>query len=80
MFNPRSFHKKALKQSDCYLEATKDKGLILNPSKELNFDAYPDVTFQEFITTRSLHIYLVLKVELEFCSTLQIAQCFECQN
>jgi hypothetical protein len=45
MFNPRLSHEKALKRIGRYLKATRDKGLILNPSGELRVDAYPDADF-----------------------------------
>lgn len=45
MFNPRLSHENALKRIGRYLKATRDKGLILNPSGELKIDAYPDADF-----------------------------------
>jgi hypothetical protein len=45
MFNPRLSHKKALKRIGRYLKATRDKGLILNSSKVLKVDAFPDTNF-----------------------------------
>jgi len=45
MFSPKASHEKALKRIGLYLKATRDKGLILNPTKELNVDAYPDANF-----------------------------------
>ncbi len=45
MFNPRLSHEKALKQIGRYLKATRDKGLVLNPSGQLKVDAYPDADF-----------------------------------
>ena len=45
MFSPRLSHEKALKRIGRYLKATREKGLILNPSKELCVDAYPDADF-----------------------------------
>jgi hypothetical protein len=45
MFNPRLSHEKALKRIGRYLKATRDKGLILNPSGSLKVDAYPDADF-----------------------------------
>eukprot|EP00956_Cyclotella_meneghiniana_P025235 scaffold52252_cov35-Cyclotella_meneghiniana.AAC.7 len=46
MFNPRLSHENALKRIGRYLKATRDKGLILNPSGELKIDAYPDAGSQ----------------------------------
>ena len=40
MFNPCLSHEKALKCIGWYLKATQEKGLVLNPSKELQVDAY----------------------------------------
>jgi len=46
MFNPRHSHEMALKQIGWYLKATRKRGLILNPSKDLyKVDDYPDADF-----------------------------------
>ena len=45
MFCPRLSHEKALKRIGRYLKATRDKGLIFNPSGKLKVDAYPDADF-----------------------------------
>ena len=45
MFCPRHSHEIALKRIGRYLKATRTKGLILNPSDELNIDSYPDADF-----------------------------------
>ena len=45
MFNPRHSHEVALKGIGRYLKATREKGLILNPCKELQIDDYPDADF-----------------------------------
>ena len=45
MFAPRLVHEQALKRIGRYLKATRDKGLVLNPSGELKIDAYPDADF-----------------------------------
>ena len=46
MFAPKAIHEKALKRIGRYLKATRDKGLILNPSKEtLKIDCFPDADF-----------------------------------
>ena len=44
-FSPKHSHEQALKLIGRYLLATRDKGLVLTPSKELNIDAYPDADF-----------------------------------
>lgn len=44
-FCPKKSHEVALKRIGRYLKLTKDKGLILTPSKSLNVDAYPDADF-----------------------------------
>jgi len=44
-FAPKHSHEQALKLIGRYLLATRDKGLVLSPSKELNVDAYPDADF-----------------------------------
>eukprot|EP00956_Cyclotella_meneghiniana_P000227 scaffold288_cov44-Cyclotella_meneghiniana.AAC.7 len=38
-------HVAALKRIGCYLKGTKSRGLILNPSKHLHVDCYPDADF-----------------------------------
>jgi hypothetical protein len=43
--SPKQSHKDALKQIGRYLKGTLTKGLILNPSKTLNIDCYPDADF-----------------------------------
>ena len=45
MFCPRKSHELALKRIGRYLKATSSRGLILNPSKELKVDCYPDADF-----------------------------------
>jgi hypothetical protein len=45
MFQPRLSHEKALKRIGRYLKATRDKGLIMDPSGQLKVDAYPDADF-----------------------------------
>ena len=45
MFCSRRSHELALKRIGRYLKATRDRGLVLNPSKELKIDCYPDADF-----------------------------------
>lgn len=45
MFNPKLSHELALKRIGRYLKATRDKGLILNPSSVMKVDCYPDADF-----------------------------------
>ena len=45
MFCPRRSHESALKIIGQYLKATRDRGLVLHPSKELKIDCYPDADF-----------------------------------
>ena len=45
IFAPKLVHEVALKRIGRYLKATRDKGLILNPSGTLKIDAYPDADF-----------------------------------
>ena len=45
MFCPRRSHELALKRIGRYLKATRDRGLVLNPSRELKIDCYPDTDF-----------------------------------
>ena len=44
-FAPKRSHEQALKLIGRYLLATRDKGLVMTPTKELNVDAYPDADF-----------------------------------
>jgi hypothetical protein len=44
-FGPRKPHGVAIKRIGKYLKNTRTKGIILNPSKELKIDAYPDADF-----------------------------------
>ncbi len=43
--SPKQSNKDALKQTGCYLIGTLTKGLIINPSKTLNINCYPDADF-----------------------------------
>eukprot|EP00804_Cyclotella_cryptica_P020131 CCRYP_014912-RA/>CCRYP_014912-RA protein AED:0.34 eAED:-0.30 QI:0/-1/0/1/-1/0/1/0/430 len=45
MFCPKRSHELALKRIGRYLKATRDRGLVLNPSKLLKVDCYPDADF-----------------------------------
>jgi hypothetical protein len=45
MFAPKLVHEQALKRIGRYLKATRDKGLVLNPSGNLKVNAYPDADF-----------------------------------
>ena len=47
MFNAKRSHEEALKRIGRYLKATRDKGLVLNPSPDgvLKIDNYPDADF-----------------------------------
>jgi len=45
MFCPKHSHELALKRIGRYLKATRNHGLVLNPSKELKIDDYPDADF-----------------------------------
>ena len=46
MFCPKHIHEEALKRIGRYLKATRNRGLILNPSADkLKIDCYPDADF-----------------------------------
>ncbi len=47
MFCPKRSHELVLKRIGQYLKTTCDRGLVLNPSKELEIDCYPDADFAE---------------------------------
>lgn len=44
-FAPRNSHEQAVKAIGRYLLKTRDKGLVLTPTKELNIQAFPDADF-----------------------------------
>ena len=44
-FCPRRSHEAALKLIGRYLLETKNKGLVINPTRDLKIDAYPDADF-----------------------------------
>merc|ERR1712086_1250452 len=44
-FCPRRSHEVALKLIGRYLLGTKNKGLVINPTRDLKIDAYPDAIF-----------------------------------
>jgi len=45
MFCPRHSHELALKRIGRYLKATATRGMVINPTRELSIDAYPDADF-----------------------------------
>ena len=45
IFCPRRSHEAALKLIGRYLLGTKNKGLVINPTRDLKIDAYPDADF-----------------------------------
>ena len=46
MFSPKHSHKLALKRLACYLNQTKDCGLVLEPNSDVcKLEAYPDANF-----------------------------------
>ena len=45
MFCPKHSHKLALKRIGRYLKATATLGMVINPTRELSIDAYPDAGF-----------------------------------
>jgi hypothetical protein len=44
-FQPTRKHVAALKRIGCYLKKTRNKGLILHPTKSLQVDCFPDADF-----------------------------------
>ena len=69
MFNPRLSHEKALKQIGRYLKATRDKGLVLNPSGQLKV-----LTLLDCMAMKRLPIRLGRRVVQGFCILFLIAQ------
>ena len=47
MFCPKHLYKLELNIIGRYLKATRDRGLVINPSPYLNIDLYPDAGFSE---------------------------------
>ncbi len=45
MFCPKHSHELALKRIGRYLKGTATRGMVINPTRELNIDAYPDADF-----------------------------------
>ena len=45
MFCPMHSHELALKRIGRYLKATATRGMVINPTRELSLDAYPDADF-----------------------------------
>jgi hypothetical protein len=45
MFCPKHSHKLSLKRIGRYLKNTASRGMIINPTRELVIDAYPDADF-----------------------------------
>jgi hypothetical protein len=45
MFCPKHSHELALKRIGRYLKGTATRGMVINPTKELSIDAYPDADF-----------------------------------
>ena len=45
MFCPIHSHKSALKRSESYLKNPSSHGMVINPTRELTIDAYPDADF-----------------------------------
>ncbi len=45
MFCPKHSHELALKRIGRYLKNTSSRGMVINPTRELTIDAYPDAVF-----------------------------------
>ena len=45
MFAPKHSHVLALKKIGCYLKNTSERGMVIQPTRELDVDAYPDTDF-----------------------------------
>ena len=45
MFCPKHSHELALKRIGKYLKNTSSCGMVINPTRELTIDAYPDADF-----------------------------------
>ncbi len=62
MFCPKHSHELALKGTGRYLKNTSPRGMVINPTRELRIDAYPDADFAGCMDMRSLLILHVLRV------------------
>jgi len=45
MFAPKQSHELALKRIGRYLKNTSERGMVIQPTRELDVDAYPDADF-----------------------------------
>ena len=45
MFNPKRSHEEAVKRIVRYLKATKDRGMIFDPTEDFALNCYPDADF-----------------------------------
>jgi hypothetical protein len=68
--DPRAPHGVALKRIGRYLLTTSDKGMIINPSKDLKLDCYADADFAGMFTSSDPHDPKSVKSRTGFVITL----------
>ena len=76
MFCPDWSHELALKWIGQYLKATCDRGLVLNPSRELKIDCYPDADFAGMYGYKNSSDPSVSRVELVLSLPLPAVQSY----
>ncbi len=80
--NPKALHELAVKRIVRYLLATKDKGLILNPTSELSLDMFVDADFAgrwhkeyaelwDSVLSRTGYVITFCSCPVTWCSKLQ---------
>ena len=55
VFSPKKSHEEALKIIGRYLKGTRDKGLIIKPTKMLQIDCFVDVDFSRRWNHEDIH-------------------------
>ena len=73
-FAPKRSHEQALKRIGRYLLMTRDKGLVLNPTKTLNINAYPDADFAGLYGYETVWIPSVYEVGQDSLSLWRIVR------
>ena len=74
MFCHKRSHELALKRIGRYLKATSERGLVLNPPRELKIDCYPDADFAGMYGYENSVILPVSRVELDLSLLLTTVQ------
>ena len=75
IFCPKRSHELALKRIGQYLKTTCDCGLIINPSRDLKIDCYPDADFARMCGYENLSDPSQVKSRI-FCHQCHQLSCF----